>query len=110
MENSIRMDLHEDADQNIVTATFELPGLSKDKVNIDVHYGNLTISGEVSESTEKTEHGYAVRERRTGRFTRSVKLPEGTKVGSITALLRRAMSLTTFFSPKTSKPRWKTES
>ena len=74
------MDLHEDADKNLVTATFELPGLSKDKVNIDVHNGNLTISGEVSESTEKNEHGYSVRERKTGRFTRSVRLPEGTKV------------------------------
>ena len=78
-----RMDLHEDADKNLVTATFELPGLSKDKVNIDVHNGNLTVSGEVSESTEKSEHGYSVRERRTGRFTRSVKLPDGTKVGLV---------------------------
>lgn len=77
------MDLHEDADKNLVTATFELPGTSKDKVNIEVHNGNLTISGEVSESTEKNEHEYSVRERRTGRFTRSVKLPEGTKVGLV---------------------------
>jgi HSP20 family protein len=77
------MDLHEDVDNNIVTATFELPGLSKDKVNIDIQNGNLTVSGEVSESTERDEHGYSVRERRTGRFTRSVKLPEGTKVGLV---------------------------
>jgi len=87
------MDLHEDADQNIITATFELPGLSKDKVNIDVHNGNLIISGEVSESTEKTEHGYAVRERRTGRFTRSVRLPDGTQVGLTPALSRSATDL-----------------
>jgi len=77
------MDLHEDTDNNLVTATFELPGTSKDKVNIEVHNGNLTISGEVSESTEKNEHEYSVRERTTGRFTRSVKLPEGTKVGLV---------------------------
>ena len=74
------MDLHENAEDNLVTATFELPGLAKDKVNIDMHNGNLTVSGEVSESTEKSEHGYTVRERRTGRFSRSIKLPEGTKV------------------------------
>jgi HSP20 family protein len=74
------MDLHEDADKNLMTATFELPGLSKDKVNIDVHDGNLTVSGEVSESTDKNEHGYSVRERRTGKFSRSFKLPEGIKV------------------------------
>lgn len=86
------MDLHEDADKNLVTATFELPGLSKDKVNIDLHNGNLIVSGEVSESTEKDEHGYSVRERRTGRFTRSVRLPEGTKVGSVVfPLFRREL-------------------
>lgn len=73
------MDLHEDADKNLMTATFELPGLSKDQVDINVHSGNLIVSGEVSESTEKEEHGYSVRERRTGRFSRSVKLPESTK-------------------------------
>lgn len=77
------MDLHEDTDKNLMTATFELPGLSKDKVNIDVHNGNLIVSGEVSESTERDEHGYSVREMRTGRFSRSIKLPEGTKVGLV---------------------------
>jgi len=77
----LRMDLHADADKNLMTATFELPGLSKDKVNIDMQNGNLVVSGEVSEPTEKDEKGYSIRERRTGRFSRSVKLPEGTKVG-----------------------------
>jgi len=88
------MDLHEDADKNLVTATFELPGLSKDRVNIEVQNGNLVVSGEVSESTENSEHGYSVRERRTGRFARSVKLPDGTKVGCMVylALSRRIVS------------------
>jgi len=75
------MDLHEDPDKNLATATFELPGLSKDKVNIDMQNGKLIISGEVFESTERNGHEYSIRERRTGGFSRSVKLPEGTKVG-----------------------------
>ena len=105
------MDLHEDTDKNLMTATFELPGLSKDKVNIDIHNGNLTIAGEISESTERDEHGYSVRERRSGRFTRSVKLPDGTKVGSeFRPTLSRTWGLRVLFSPRTSKPPWKTES
>ncbi|KAF9790788.1 small heat shock protein [Thelephora terrestris] len=91
-----RMDLHEDAEKNLVTATFELPGLTKDKVNIDMHAGNLIISGEVSESTEKTEHGYAVRERRTGRFSRSVGLPEGTKPQDIKASMENGVLTVTY--------------
>ena len=74
------MDLHENPETNLFTATFELPGLSKDKVNIDVHNGNLIVSGSVSESSEREEHPYVIRERKSGRFSRSIKLPEGTDV------------------------------
>ena len=40
------MDVHEDNEKNIVTATFELPGLTKENVNLDVHNNVLTVSGE----------------------------------------------------------------
>ena len=104
------MDLHEDMDKNLVTATFELPGLSKDKVSIDIHDGSLTVTGEISESTERDEHGYSVRERRSGRFTRSVKVPDGTKVGSgLQPALYRTLAYGPF-SLRMSKPGWKTES
>jgi len=74
------MDLHENPEKNLVTATFELPGLSKDNVNIDVQDGNLAVSGEASQTFEQQEQGYAIKERKFGRFARTVKLPEGTKV------------------------------
>ena len=74
------MDVHEDAKSKTVTATFELPGLKKEDVNIDVHNNVLTISGESKISSERDENGYAVRERRYGRFERSIPLPEGIKV------------------------------
>jgi len=74
------MNLHEDQEGNLVTATFELPGLSKDDVKLDVRNGNLTVSGSVSETSERDEHPYVIRERRSGRFSRTIKLPEGTDV------------------------------
>lgn len=74
------MDLHEDAEHNLVTATFELPGLTKDKVNIDVHNGHLTVSGEVTESSERDQDGYKIKERRSGKFSRTLRLPRGTQV------------------------------
>lgn len=81
------MDIHEDEKQNIITATFELPGLKKEDVNIDVHNNVLTISGETKTSNEKDENGFVVRERRFGKFSRSVPLPQGVKV--CTAFLHR---------------------
>ena len=76
-----RMDVHEDTKNNTITAMFELPGLKKEDVNIDVHNNLLTVSGESKISSDREETGYAVRERRYGRFSRSIPLPDGTKVG-----------------------------
>lgn len=73
--------MHEDDKTNTVTATFELPGLKKEDVNIDVHNDVLTISGESKVSSERDENGYAVLERRYGKFSRSIPLPQGVKVG-----------------------------
>ena len=81
-----RMDVHEDPQNNTVLATFELPGLKKEDVNIDVHNSLLTISGESKVSSDRDENGYAVRERRYGKFSRSIPLPEGVKVCSLHSL------------------------
>lgn len=74
------MDLHEDHEHNIVTATFELPGLQKEDVQIDVHSNRLTVSAESKQSNEFEENGFAVRERRFGKISRTLQLPEGVKV------------------------------
>jgi len=74
------MDLHEDTQKNLVTATFELPGLKKEDVNIDVQNGRLTISAESKMAENREESGYAVRERRYGKLQRTLQLPEGVKV------------------------------
>ena len=74
------MDLHEDQEKNLVTATFELPGLTKENVQIDAKDGVLSVSGESAVSSERDEKGYSVRERRFGKFSRALPLPQGIKV------------------------------
>lgn len=81
------MDVHEDTQANTVTATFELPGLKKEDVNIDVHNNILTVSGESKADESRDENGWAVRERRYGKFSRSVPLPQGVKVSFSAALM-----------------------
>ncbi|KAF8919222.1 HSP20-like chaperone, partial [Mucidula mucida] len=90
------MDLHEDAEKNIVTASFELPGLKKEDVNIDVHDGRLTITGESRISTEREEEGYAVKERKFGKFARTLRLPQGVKEEQINASLENGVLTVTF--------------
>jgi len=82
LTRSIRMDDYYDKDTNDISVAFELPGLQKDDVSIDVHNinGVLTVSGGNRASSELSEGGYVVRERRYGKFTRSLALPQGLKV------------------------------
>ncbi|EPS94825.1 hypothetical protein FOMPIDRAFT_1026060 [Fomitopsis schrenkii] len=94
-----RMDLHEDNQQNVVTATFELPGINKENVSIDVRNNVLTVTGESKAEEKRDENGYAVRERRFGRFSRSIPLPQGIKEDAIRASMENGVLTVTF--PKT---------
>jgi HSP20 family protein len=79
---TIRMDLHENPQTNTVTATFELPGINKEDVNIGVRRGRLTVSAESRLSTQhQPPNGYVTRERRFGKMVRTLQLPQGAKVG-----------------------------
>ena len=93
------MDVREDAEKNLVTATFELPGLNKQDISIDVHNGRLTVSAESKISTEHNENGYAVRERRFGKLSRTLQLPQGLKEEEIKASVENGVLTVTF--PKT---------
>ncbi|VDC04769.1 unnamed protein product [Peniophora sp. CBMAI 1063] len=86
-----KMDVHEDKEKNLVTATFELPGLKKEDVQIDVHNNVLTVSGETKIDETKEKDGYAVRERRFGKFSRSIPVPQGIKEEEIKASLENGV-------------------
>ena len=79
--NVYRLDVHEDIEKNVVTATFELPGFSIDEVQINFQNRNLFISAE-TKSEDRSETGYILRERPHGRLTRTIQLPEGVQVCS----------------------------
>ena len=75
-----RLDLHEDAEKNVVTATFEFPGFSKDEVQINVQSGKLTVSAETKKSQHNADTGYTFNERLHGKFSRTLQLPQGVQV------------------------------
>jgi HSP20 family protein len=78
-----RIDVHHDKDTNNINMTFDLPGLQKEDVSIDVHNNVLTVSGEDKSSSERSEGGYVIRERHHGKFARSLSLPQGVKVSTL---------------------------
>lgn len=77
------MDVTENENEYVLKA--DLPGLSEGDVNVELDDNVLRISGErKSEHEEKTDGYYRV-ERATGRFARSLTLPEGVSADGIQA-------------------------
>ncbi|KAI0753783.1 HSP20-like chaperone [Fomes fomentarius] len=91
-----RVDIHEDKDKNLLTATFELPGINKQDVSIDVRNNVLTVSGESKFESDRNESGYVVRERRFGHFSRSLPVPEGIKPEEIKASMENGVLTVTY--------------
>jgi HSP20 family protein len=77
------MDLAEDQGEYVVRA--DLPGVSEKDVQIELEDKLLTISGERKSEHEERKQGYYRIERASGRFSRSLTLPEGVDPASVRA-------------------------
>ncbi|KAI9261581.1 HSP20-like chaperone [Phascolomyces articulosus] len=63
----------------------ELPGMKKEDIHVDVHGDRLTFSGESKASNEYENENVCYSERRYGRFSRSVPVPENVDKSQIKA-------------------------
>ena len=75
--------------------------MKKEDVTIDLQNSRLVVSGEANFSEEKEENGYVVRERRSGKFSRAVPVPQGTKPEDIKASMENGVLTVTY--PKTTQ-------
>jgi HSP20 family protein len=78
------------ADGPDVLITLELPGLDAEDVDLQVHDGRLTITGERRDSHEEVQGGdgrrkVLVRELRYGSFRREFALPDGVTADDVSA-------------------------
>ena len=78
------VDLHETATDYVITA--ELPGLKREDLSIEMHDGQITISGIRAERESACEQYHRV-ERGHGAFSRSFHLPVPVDAERITAEL-----------------------
>ncbi|CCC57909.1 Hsp20/alpha crystallin family protein [Caloramator australicus] len=72
-----RVDVFEDEKEVKVVA--EIPGISKDDIDITVYDDSVRITGEVKRSSELKEENIRRSERFYGKFTRTVPLPSEVK-------------------------------
>jgi HSP20 family protein len=72
-EPALDMDVYEDNDRIVVKA--EMPGMSKDDIQISIADNILTIKGEKKKEEEDTGRDYYRAERAYGAFVRTLPLP-----------------------------------
>lgn len=97
------VDLYEDKDNVIVKA--EVPGLKKEDIEVSLHNGVLSISGE-RKSEEKVEDAETCRsERFVGRFHRTVTLPSEVKGDQVKAQYNDGILTITLPKAEEAKPK-----
>ena len=96
-------DLVEEGDHYVLRA--DLPGVGEDDVKVELEDNVLTVSGERKSEHEQRKNGYYRIERASGRFARSLTLPEGVDADSIKARFENGVLEVTIPKPAERKPR-----
>ena len=97
------LDMFEDKDNLYVRA--ELPGMKKEDIDLSLHDGSLSISGE-RKSEEKSKDTEVYRaERFFGRFQRTVSLPTAVATDKVKAQYTDGVLLVTLPKAEEAKPK-----
>jgi len=99
----VALDLYEDANNVYVKA--ELPGMKKEDIDLSLHDGCLSISGErKSESSHEGAEIYRA-ERFFGRFQRTVTLPTSVAADKVKAQYKDGILTVTLPKSEDAKPK-----
>jgi len=78
----------------------DLPGLTKDDVNVEVNDDGITIEGERRSEQEENREGFYRSERSYGKFYRRLPLPEGVDAENANATFNNGVLEITMEAPK----------
>ena len=97
------LDLYQSNDN--VIAVVELPGMRKEDIEISLHDGTLTISGERKRENSSDGDKAERTERYIGRFRRSIALPTRVDAGKVSATYRDGILTVTLPKAEEVKPK-----
>jgi HSP20 family protein len=84
---------------------FDLPGVSRDSINVEFEDGAVTVTAERTSSAEVSEDRFYRFERRFGTFSRTIALPQGTSDEAISADYEDGVLELRVRKPEQPKPR-----
>jgi len=97
------LDVYEDKDNVVLKA--EMPGMRKEDIDISLHEGVVTISGERKEETKKEGSDVYRSERFFGRFQRSFALPTSVNAEKVAASYKDGILTVTLPKAEEAKPK-----
>jgi HSP20 family protein len=97
------LDVYEDKDSFVVKA--ELPGLKKEDIEVSLHDGTLSISGERKSEEKSGKAEFYRSERFFGRFQRTVTLPAPVAADKITGSYKDGVLTVTLPKAEEAKPK-----
>lgn len=100
---TVALDVYEDADSIFVKA--ELPGMKKEDIDISLHDGCLSISGERKSETNREDAEIYRAERFFGRFQRTVTLPTSVAADKVKAQYKDGILTVTLPKAEEAKPK-----
>jgi HSP20 family protein len=84
-----RIDIRETADNFQIAA--EMPGMDRDDIDVSVHDGVLTLSGEKKVEKDEKVMNYHHIERSHGCFSRDISLPDTVEAGKVEATYKNGV-------------------
>lgn len=91
--------------ENAYFVSFDVPGVNKDDIKIEVHGRTLTVSGERKRETTEEGRTSVIRSRSYGQFSRSFTLPDTTDNPKIEAKYAEGVLEVVIPKAEASKPR-----
>ena len=92
LTETFRIDVQENEDDYVVEA--ELPGRSKEEIEVKMDRGRLQISIEKDKSSEEIKKNYIHRERKHSSYNRSIYLADAAENGIVAKLENGVLNLT----------------
>jgi HSP20 family protein len=88
-----------------VVYAFDLPGLSEDKISVELDDGALTVTAERDREQTVEDGRYYRYERRFGTFTRTIGVPQGVTEDAVSASYRNGVLEVHVAKPEQPKPK-----
>ena len=96
------IDVREEEARYVIEA--DLPGFRQENLDVTIEDGVLTFTADRSEETESGGENYHVRERRVGKVSRSLRLPDDVNSDAVSATLKDGVLTLVIDKTESAKP------